>query len=123
MHKIILLITRLMPIIFGCSLLFTAFMALIPAPDVPDVFSFWDKAQHTFAFVVLTTMGSLSFPKKLKTVCVGLLLYGASIELMQIFFTSTRVGEISDFIADSFGITIGLGIYLLVKKIDNRHLE
>lgn len=116
MTKIILLIVRQMPIIFGCCLLFTTIMALIPVPEVPDLFNFWDKAQHALAFVTLTVMASFGFPKKLKNVYLGLFLYGASIELMQMFFTTTRVGEVSDFIADSLGISIGLCIYLLINK-------
>jgi len=116
MKKIILLIMRQMPIIFGCCLLFTTIMALIPAPEIPDVFNFWDKAQHVLAFITLTIMASFVFSRKLKTAYLGLFSYGASIELMQMFFTTTRVGEISDFIADSFGISIGFCIYLLANK-------
>jgi VanZ family protein len=91
-------------------------MALIPVPEIPDVFNFWDKAQHALAFVTLAVMASFAFPKKLKTVYLSLILYGASIELMQMFFTTTRVGEVSDFIADSLGISIGFCIYSLTNK-------
>lgn len=116
MKKVILLIIRQMPIIFGCCLLFTTIMALIPVPEVPGMFNFWDKAQHALAFVALTVMASFAFPSKLKNVYLGLFLYGASIELTQMFFTTTRVGEVSDFIADGLGISIGFCIYLLASK-------
>jgi VanZ family protein len=116
MTKIILLIVRQMPIIFSCCLLFTTIMALIPVPEIPDVFNFWDKAQHALAFITLTVMASFVLPQKLKTAYLGLILYGASIEFMQMFFTTTRVGELSDLIADSFGISIGFCIYLLANK-------
>jgi len=116
MKKIIVLIIRQMPIIFSCCLLFTTIMALIPIPEIPEVFNFWDKAQHVLAFVMLTAMASFAFPKKLKTVYLGLFLYGASIELMQMFFTTTRVTEMSDLFADSLGISIGFCIYLLTNK-------
>lgn len=119
MKKFIALIIRQMPIIFACCLLFTTIMALIPVSEIPDVFNFWDKTQHALAFVTLTVMASFAFANKLKIVYLGLFLYGASIELMQMFFTTTRVGEVSDFIVDSLGIFIGFCIYLLAKKFIN----
>jgi VanZ family protein len=122
MKKLIVLIKLQMPVIFGCCLLFTTIMALIPVSKIPDVFNFWDKAQHTLVFVTLTVMASFVLPQKLKIAYLGLFLYGASIEFMQMFFTTTRVGELSDLIADSFGISIGFCIYLLVNKF-NIHLN
>ena len=116
MNKAMSFIIRKMPIIFVCCLVFTTIMALIPVAEVPDVFNFWDKAQHTFAFVVLAIMVGFAFPNKIKMMGIGLLLYGASIELMQTFFTVTRVGEVSDFAADCLGISIGLIFYFSINK-------
>ena len=120
MKKIIILIIRQMRIIFGCCLLLTTVMALIPVPDIPEVFNFWDKAQHALAFVVLTMMACIAFSNKLKTVLLGLFLYGVSIELMQAFLTTTRAGEVSDLFADSLGICIGACIYFLSKKLGKK---
>jgi VanZ family protein len=91
-------------------------MALIPIEDVPNPFNLWDKTQHALAFVVLTITGCLAYPKKTKVVYIGLILYGASIEIMQSTFTTTRVGEISDLLADTVGVGIGFIIYLVVRK-------
>ncbi len=91
-------------------------MALIPIEDAPNPFNLWDKAQHALTFVVLTITGCLAYPQKTKVVDIGLILYGASIEIMQRTLTTTRVGEISDLLADIVGVGIGFIIYLVVRK-------
>ena len=105
-----------MPLVFGLCLAFTTIMALLPSTDVPHMFNLWDKAQHTLAFAVLSLTGSLAYTHKAKVVCLGLVVYGASIEIMQSTFTTTRFGEASDLLADSIGILIGFILYLLAKK-------
>ena len=91
-------------------------MALLPSSDVPHMFNLWDKAQHSLAFVALSLTGSLAYTHKVKVVCLCLLVYGVSIEVMQSTFTTTRFGEASDLLADSIGILIGFILYLLAKK-------
>lgn len=92
-------------------------MALIPSTDIPNPFNLWDKAQHALAFVVLTLTGSLAYTRKTKVIYIGLMIYGASIEILQNFFTTARSGEVSDLLADIVGILIGFIIYLVTKKI------
>lgn len=92
-------------------------MALIPSADAPNPFNLLDKTQHALAFVVLTFTGSFSYQQKIKVIYIGLVLYGATIEILQSTLTTTRVGEASDFLADSIGILIGLILYLVTKKL------
>lgn len=116
MKRFILLTLSRIHAIFVCCIVFTTIMALIPIEDVPNPFNLWDKTQHALAFVVLTITGCLAYPQKTKVVYIGLILYGASIEIMQSTLTITRIGEISDLLADSVGVGIGFIIYLLVRK-------
>lgn len=122
MKRFILITARIMPFIFVSCIVFTSIMALIPSADVPNPFNLWDKTQHALAFVVLTLTGRLTYPRKTKVVYIGLILYGASIEIMQSTLTTTRFGQVSDLLADSVGVGIGFIIYLAVQKTIQRWL-
>lgn len=116
MKQLTLLNIRIMPFIFGCCIAAIAVMAMIPSTTLPKALNFWDKAQHILAFTTLSLMGSLAYPRKTKAVYIGLILYGASIEAVQRYFTTTHIGDVSDLLADSLGIVIGIAIYLIIRK-------
>ncbi len=107
---------RVMPLIFFIGLALTTVLTLMPAPDIPSVFSFWDKAEHALSFVMLTFTGSLAFKNKTKIIWAGLVFYGALIEVMQSTLTTTRTGDASDWLADCIGILLGIGLYWLLQK-------
>lgn len=115
MKKLIPLIVRIMPLLFGACLVFTIVMALIPSDALMQL-NLWDKARHALAFAVLALTGSLAYASKTKVVYIGLILYGAGIEVMQSVFTSTRIGQTTDILADILGMVIGFVIYLAVRK-------
>lgn len=97
--------------IFKCltilSLIIFTILFLIPTQDLPEqsVFKWWDKAQHTFVFMVLTTVAFLAHPKSYLKASIYLLMYGGFIELLQAM-TSWREGDFYDWVADAFGILI-----------------
>jgi VanZ family protein len=104
---------RAMPPIFGFGLLLTTVLLLMPSYVVPKAFDFYDKAQHGLIFVTLAVAGLTAYPQRVKAVCLGLSLYGGLIEVMQSTLTTTRHGDVFDWFADSVGIVVGLGVYLL----------
>jgi VanZ family protein len=106
------LLKRSMPFIFGFGLLLTTVLLLMPSYAVPKAFDFYDKAQHGLVFVSLTVAGLLAYPRHAKTVCLGLFLYGGLMEVLQSTMTTTRHGDVVDWLADSVGIALGLGVYL-----------
>lgn len=108
-------------LLFACCIIFTSVMAFIPSTEIPDAFNLWDKAQHALAFALLTITGNLAYPKLIKAVYVGLIVYGAAIEIFQSTLTSTRFGEVSDLLADSVGVVIGLAIYFAGRKVIKKH--
>lgn len=110
-----------MQLLFAGCIMFTTTMAFIPITEMPNIFNLWDKVQHALAFTTLTITGNLAYPKNTKVVYVGLILYGAAIELMQSTLTTTRFGEISDLLADSVGVAIGFAVYFLARKIVQYH--
>ena len=112
---------QVLQLLFACCIIFTSVMAFIPSTQIPDAFNLWDKAQHALAFAVLTITGNLAYPKLSKAVYVGLIAYGAAIEVFQSTLTSTRFGEVSDLLADSVGVAIGFAVYFVVRKVINKH--
>ena len=110
-----------MQLLFACCIILTSVMAFIPITDIPNAFNIWDKAQHALAFTVLTIVGNLAYTKLTKAVYIGLILYGAAIELIQSTLTTTRFGEMSDLLADSVGIAIGCVVYYAARKLTKKH--
>jgi VanZ family protein len=105
---------RYMPRLFFMGLALLTILSLIPSTAVPQAFQFWDKAQHSLGYAVLSITGMLAFPQRVKLVCMGLLAHGAVIEIMQATLTTTRFGDVFDWLADGTGILVGLGFYRYV---------
>lgn len=78
----------------------------------PSAFDWWDKAQHALAFLVLGGFGLLGYSLATTRVVIGLLLYGAAIEVAQ-SATGWRYGDWQDWLADAVGCgSAYLGWYL-----------
>lgn len=91
-------------------------LSLLPGSFLPpQTFNIWDKAQHAGAFLLLSLMALLVFPKRTGTVVCGMLLYGAAIEVAQ-SATGWRYGDWQDFLADAVGVGIGFAVWWLWKR-------
>lgn len=112
---------HVMQLLFACCIIFTSAMAFVPITEIPNAFNLWDKVQHALAFTVLTIAGNLAYPRRMKLVYIGLILYGVAIEVIQSTLTSTRFGEVSDLFADGVGVAIGFAVYFIVNKITKKH--
>ena len=117
MNKITSIILPYMPLLFWIGIIITTILGLIPGSAVPNAVQFWDKAQHTLAFLMLTISGELAFPKKSNQVFIGLIIYGALIEIMQSSLTSSRFGDVWDWVADGIGVFVGIAIYITLIKV------
>jgi VanZ family protein len=106
-----------MSFIFGFGLVLTTVLLLMPSYAVPKAFDFYDKAQHGLMFTALTVAGLMAYQQRLKTVCLGLCVYGGLIEVLQSTVTTTRHGDVVDWFADSLGIVAGLAVYLLGLRL------
>ena len=81
-------------------------LALMPIELLQlPVFNWWDKAQHTLAFVVLTGWALLLWPMRAVPVVLGMLAYGAGIELAQ-WAVGWRFAEWADLAADTVGVAM-----------------
>jgi len=94
-------------VIFWVAFFIYGFLCLIPFSYLPsDLFDWWDKAQHVFAFFCLSGLGIMAYQKQIGKVAIGLFFYGGLIEILQ-WLTGWRSGEILDWLADSIGVLLG----------------
>ena len=110
------MLIRLAPYLLGIEIVITSVFALVPSDSVLLGFRIWDKAQHTVVFAVLAITAGLAYPNSRKAGYVGLLAFGAVIEIMQASLTTTRSGEFLDLLADGMGIGFGAIAYLLLRQ-------
>lgn len=75
-----------------------------PAQHLPS--TGWDKANHALGFAVLAVLGLLAYPARTARMLLGLLAFGAAIEVLQ-SLTGYRTAEWLDLLADAAGLAIG----------------
>lgn len=111
-----MILTTLAPrrLAFALCLLGVLVLALIPVPHyIPS--TPWDKANHALAFAVLALLGCWSFPGRTAGVLLGLLAYGAFIELLQAL-VPYRMAEYLDLLADGAGLLVGWQLTHLFRR-------
>jgi hypothetical protein len=97
--------------IWALTMVAITVLALLPIEHLQlPLFNWWDKAQHALAFVVLTSGALLLWPGTSVRVVIGMIAYGASIELAQ-WAVGWRFAEWADLAADTVGV---VGAWLLV---------
>ena len=85
-------------------------LALLPIEYLQmPMFDWWDKAQHAMAFVVLTGWALLLWPRAAVLVSLGMLAYGAGLELTQ-WAVGWRFAEWADLAADAVGVFVAWGL-------------
>ena len=91
--------------LFIFALVAVFWLALQPAPDVVQIVSWQDKIEHAVLFAVLMVLGSLAWPDRMPQLVLGLLAYGAAMEVAQ-SFTDYRFGDLWDWVADAIGVLL-----------------
>jgi len=111
-------------VVFYLILLFFTVLFLVPTQLLPEeqIFHWWDKAQHAAVFIVLGLFGAIAYPRNTYQIFLGLLFYGALIELLQ-SLTSWRQGDVYDWYADALGIAIIWLFYGLLMRIKTNSFE
>lgn len=84
---------------------------LMPLPPAKDPVPYLDKVQHIVIFAVLSILGVLAYAQALRKLIIILVIYAAISEVLQFLFTTTRTGEIKDWIADCIGIAIAFWFF------------
>jgi len=87
-----------------------AVLVLSLAPSAPELpTTGWDKSNHFIGFCALALLGLLAYPQRPVLLLACLLLYGGLIEILQ-SFTTYRLAEWADWLADGVGVAIGYGL-------------
>lgn len=97
-----------------CLLVVLALTLMPPQTLVPP--TGWDKASHAMAFAVLAMLGCLPYSGRHALILLGLLAYGALIELLQ-GLTGYRSAETLDVLADGVGLAFGWTLMRLSARV------
>jgi len=90
--------------------LIVGWFAFRPATEVEGGLP-WDKANHALAFLVLTVLTGLGWPRLSRLWLVALMLMaGGAVELIQGLDVIGRDADAMDVVADGVGILAGLAI-------------
>jgi VanZ family protein len=85
-------------------------LALIPLKQSSQGIPHADKMAHAVAFAGLSMLAVAAWPGRWLPVAVGMLGFGAAIEVMQGAFTMARQASWLDLSADAVGIALGLWV-------------
>ena len=104
-------------IAFWTAAMIALVMALLPhPPQLPGEPS--DKVQHIAAFVLLGALGSFAFARSNPVhLGVGLSLFGAAIEILQLIPSLHRDGDPLDWIADTAAAAL---VIILLRALTKR---
>jgi len=96
--------------------LFILYATLAPSRDVPDL-HLWDKLEHATAFFGMTFwFGGLVRRRRFWVLGLVMSVFGAAIEVAQGTMGLGRDMDIHDWIADSIGVLLALGLLLCVPR-------
>lgn len=112
-----------LPLLFWCVLALVTYLMLIELPPKQGGWPYWDKVQHLFVFMLLTTLAFLAYRKARWLSVVLLVLYGAIIEWLQWLLTLTRMPSVGDWLADVVGVMLTLMLCLLIARLIPRKVE
>lgn len=100
-------VSRLFAPLFVLALAITLFMALDPQPPHLPIDRFGDKFEHSLAFVTLTVLATLAFPRVNRWRLVEhLSFFGAMIEVVQAIPSLHRDCDWKDWVADTIAIAV-----------------
>lgn len=98
------------------AMLAATVLALLPVAYLTSpVFNWWDKAQHTVSFAVLTLWALLVWSTRIRRIMLGMFMYGGALELAQAW-TGWRYGEWADLAADALGVVFALVVFAALNR-------
>ncbi|MFT3757772.1 hypothetical protein [Thauera sp.] len=90
---------------FAAALIAAFYLALMPVPDIVQIVSWQDKIEHAALFATLALLGLAGWPDRPLRIALGLLLYGAAMEIAQ-GQTGYRTADPWDWVADAIGLLV-----------------
>ena len=102
--------------VFLVALIVVYIVAILPQDIAPSVPELSDKTHHLLAFMVLGLLLQLAYKINVWHGLLILVGFGVFIEASQ-YFTSSRVAECKDVLADFIGSFLGLKLYKYLVKV------
>jgi VanZ family protein len=107
----------------------TIWLSLGPTPPGTSAFPDADKVWHSLAYFVTTSLlllaavwrpgrGRGPFPRMEWLLPAAMLMAGALIEYAQARFTTTRKGELADWLAEVAGVLLAVALNRVLRKRD-----
>jgi VanZ family protein len=91
-------------------------LCVLPTRDLPDPGT-GDRFEHTASWFVLTAVGYLLAPNRKLAIPAFALAYGVFIEILQGALPTGRHSDPLDFVADSLGVALAVGLFLGVRFV------
>ncbi len=97
--------------------------SLVNNVNIPNLgSSFDDKIYHTVAYVLLTLLFynfllTKNVKNKIMWSATVAIVYGGLIEILQSLFTDSRISDVKDVLANSFGVIFAVLIIALHRKL------
>lgn len=123
MKQIFLQLRRIMPYIFWTLVTIVSMLMLVELAPKENPIKHLDKIQHVLVFLTISVAGCLAFKHQISLIIVGLTIFGAVIEVLQATLTTTRTGDVKDWLADIAGILIGLMIVAIYRQFKPKSLQ
>ncbi|MDH4051837.1 MAG: VanZ family protein [Rubrivivax sp.] len=109
-------------VLFWALVAVVTVLMLMPHPPKP-IDTGWDKSNHLLAFAAPTFAGLAMLRRwqaaAIAALCLGLLAWGASIEVLQSMLPP-RQGDVADWLADAVGVAVGLALYAGTRRVLSR---
>ena len=103
-------------LVFWAALVAVLVLSLAPVPAGHMMFSWQDKLEHAIAFLALGVLGHMAWADRWRRVALGLLSYGALIEVAQ-SLTAHRMGDGWDWLADAVGVGLASLIFCCRRRV------
>lgn len=123
MKQLYLQLRRIMPYIFWTLVIIVSMLMLVEHAPKENPIKHLDKIQHALVFLTISVAGCLAFKNHTSQIVTGLTIFGAVIEVLQATFTTTRTGDVRDWLADIAGILIGLMIVAIYRQFKPKSLQ
>lgn len=95
-------------------------LSLAPVQDLPREAMFWDKAEHSLAYLVLAGLGLALFPGHPRLVAAFSLSVGLGVEVLQSLQGFGRQGDPRDMVANSLGVGAAFVLWATARRLRPR---
>lgn len=102
--------------LFAAACVVIVYLSVAPTTAIPSV-TLWDKFEHAGAYFGLALLGLWAFPERIWRVAIGLFLLGVGVEIAQATMGWGRQGDVLDALANTIGITLGLGLARAIGEL------